>query len=138
MTQDGVATGWDPISQKIVTDSSGARAMAVGRVKDDTLTGMSDDDLNNRLIALKARKIGELDSIEKMQVDGLVRSGKVKEAAALKQQLQKSKWSPEMQQFEDDYLSEYNRRRGKAPEQKQATPAAASGSEKVLGGRKAR
>lgn len=113
MTQDGVATGWDPRQQKIVTDSSGARAMAVGRVKDDTITGISDDDLNNRLIALKARQIGELDDMDKLRVDGLLRSGDKAGAAKLKEQLQKSKWSPDMQPYYDQYQAEWERRNGK-------------------------
>jgi hypothetical protein len=125
MTQDGVMAGWDPISQKIVTDSSGAKAMAAGRVKDDTITGMSDDDLNNRLISLKARQIGELDDMDKLRVDGLLRSGDKEGAARLKEQLQKSKWSPDMQPFLDQYQAEWERRTGKkAGAGQQAAPSA--------------
>jgi len=112
MTADGVMAGYDPITKRIVSDASGAQALAAAKTKDNSIAGMSDDELNNRLIALKARKIGELDSIEKFRVEDMVRKGDVAGAEALKQQLQKSKWSPEMQQFEDDYLAEYNRRKG--------------------------
>lgn len=125
MVADGVMAGYDPISKKIVTDASGARAIAASKVKDDTIQGMSDDDLNNRLIQLKARQIGELDQMEQFMVQAKMKDGKpTKESEALKQQLQKSKWNPDMQPFLDQYQAEWNRRNGgKAPAQKTGAPA---------------
>lgn len=143
MTQDGVMAGWDPIRKKIVSDASGAEAIAQGRIqeaqiqasgrgKDQSVQGMSDDDLNNRLVQLRARQIGELDDIEKLRVESLMKQGKPQEAAALKDQLQKSKWSPEMQPYFDQYQSEWNRRNGVKP------GAAAAQGKKSLGGIQAR
>jgi hypothetical protein len=132
MTQDGVATGWDPISQKIVTDSSGARAMGASRTKDTSLDAEDDKTIADEVAKLNLRKNGKLTEQQAFWYGNMMKTDP-KQAEEYKASLI-GKWSDEDEQI----FSRYKEQATKRGIIRQAAPAAASGSEKVLGGRKAR
>lgn len=134
MTQDGVMAGWDPINRKIVSDASGARAMAASRTKDLSLQSMTDDEINQRKLSYEKLMIGDMTEMEKNVYSDHMRKGELDKAKALQDGLIRAKWSPVMQESYQDYQDEYDRRKGKSPKQ---TPALAQGA-KTLGGIKAR
>lgn len=146
MTADGVATGWDPVKQRIVTDLTGAQALGASRVKDNSLQGMTDDEVIQRKIALEARMIGDMNDMERLAYTDHIAKGRLDKAKALQDSLIRTKWSPAMQASYDDYNNEYNRRRGNAPAKATVSPApaagggaaAAKGTKKSLGGVQAR
>jgi hypothetical protein len=131
MTQDGVMAGWDPVGQKIVSDSSGARAMAAARVPDKSLQGENDKTLMDEYSKRLLRKSGKLPADEALIYNALMKTDP-KRAEGYKTALIGA-WGEEDDQINEQYRMELIRR-GKLTD----APAAASGSEKVLGGRKAR
>ena len=112
MTQDGVMAGWDPQRQTIVSDSSGAQAMAASKTKDKTLGDMTRDELLQRKTAMLARQLGELDTEETRIYQGYISQNKTKEAEDYKAAVQRTKWHPEMKKSLDEYDAEINRRDG--------------------------
>lgn len=60
MTQDGVMAGYDPITKKIVSDSSGAQAMAASKIKDISLDSETDKTIMDETAKLEMRKSGKL------------------------------------------------------------------------------
>lgn len=139
-TQDGVMAGWDPIKKQIVSDASGAEAIAQGRIQeakikaeaarpDKSIADMTEDELRQRRTALNARKLGELSEQDGWVISDLIKRGKTKEAEQTKQILMKSKWHPSMQEDLDAYDQEINKRKGITTTPKQT---------KTLGGMQAR
>ena len=64
MVADGVMAGYDPISKKIVTDASGARAIAASRTPDKSLDGEDDKTLIDTYSKMQQRKAGKLGETE--------------------------------------------------------------------------
>lgn len=141
MTQDGVMAGWDPISKKIVSDASGAQAIAgarieeakiqaAGRTKDVSLQGEDDKTLMDEYSKRLLRKSGKLPADEALFYNNLMKTDP-KRAEGYKRALV-GEWGPEDDQINEQYQSELIRR-GKL------TKAPAAGqAKKTLGGIQAR
>jgi hypothetical protein len=118
--QDGVMAGWDPINRKIVSDSSGAQAMAdarAPRIPDKSLEGEDDKTILEQISKMTQRKNGKLDENQAIIYSGLMKSDP-KQAAEYKQAIVGT-WTPEDDQIYQKYI-EHGVNRGLISTQKPA------------------
>jgi hypothetical protein len=103
--QDGVMAGWDPINKRIVSDASGAQAMAEARaprIPDKSLAGEDDRTILDQISKMTQRKNGKLDENQAIIYSGLMKSDP-KQAAEYKQAIVGT-WTPEDDQIYQKYI----------------------------------
>lgn len=128
-TQDGVMAGWDPVQRKIVSDSSGAKAIAAAKVPDKTLGGEDDKTILEQVGKLNQRKNGKLDENQ-----AIIYSQYMKTNPAQAEQYKRSivgVWTPEDEQILNQYLDE-GTRRGVITRQQQGGGGAGAGAKRGL------
>jgi hypothetical protein len=133
---DGVMAGYEPISKRIVSDSSGARAIAASKIPDKSLDAEDDKTLIDTYSKMQQRKAGKLGETEARWYSMLLKEDP-KEAEQYKRTII-GEWTDNDDQLFGQITSRLSGRGllNKQPAQKTGAPYAQG--KKTLGGIQAR